>query len=130
MSSCILYKYYRIQINGANINEVAVYRAKLIYFISFQLYDVLSYIMWWQTWADRPYNASNIKLFRETLWQVDNLFSLLRIIHLMKRIIVNWSSQIPPISTKHYHICRWKSKSCLRTGTIVAELLLYVHVII
>jgi hypothetical protein len=41
MSSCILYKHYRIQINGANIYEVIVYRAILIYFISFQLYEVL-----------------------------------------------------------------------------------------
>ena len=41
MSSCILYKHYRIQINEANIYKLKVYRAKLIYFISFQLYEVL-----------------------------------------------------------------------------------------
>jgi hypothetical protein len=41
VSSCILYKHYRIQINEANIYKLKVYRAKLIYFISFQLYEVL-----------------------------------------------------------------------------------------
>jgi hypothetical protein len=38
LSSCILYKHYRIQINEANIYKLKVYRAKLIYFISFQLF--------------------------------------------------------------------------------------------
>ena len=41
VSSCILYKHYRIQINEANIYKLKVYRAKLINFISFQLYEVL-----------------------------------------------------------------------------------------
>ena len=47
------------------------------------LYNVITDIRW------QTYTASNIKLFKEILWQVDNLFSLLRIVHLMKRIIVN-----------------------------------------
>ena len=65
LSSCIDFQCYRMHINLVNIWGRGLHsQTNMIYFFAVVW---SSYIMWWQT-----YTASNIKLCRETLWQVVN----------------------------------------------------------